>query len=74
MTYMNSQVIKLYKIIQQNEAGNFNNKFIEKLLCQLNSFSVSETHQQLNYIEINYSSKNWKSLSSFLKYLETKKK
>jgi len=70
---MNSQVIKLYKIIQQNEAGNFNNKFIEKLLCQLNSFSVSETHQQLNYIEINYSSKNWKSLSSFLKYLETKK-
>ena len=70
---MNSQVIKLYKIIQQNEADNFNNKFIEKLLCELNSFSVSETHHQLNYIEINYSSKNWKSSSSFLKYLETKK-
>lgn len=70
---MNSQVIKLYKIIQQNEADNFNKKFFEKLLCELNSFSLSETHQQLNYIEINYSSKNWKSLSSFLKYLETKK-
>jgi hypothetical protein len=73
MTYINSQVIKLYKIIQQNEADNFNNKFIEKLLCELNSFSVSEIHHQLNYIEINYSSKNWKSLSSFLKYLEIKK-
>ena len=70
---MNYQVIKLYKIITQSEADNFNNSFIEKLLCELNSFSVAETHQQLNYIEINYSSKNWKSLSSFLKYLETKK-
>jgi len=68
-----SQVIKLYKIISKDETYNFNKTFIEKLLYELNTFALSVTQKEINYIEINYNSRNWKSLPDFLKYLKSSK-
>jgi hypothetical protein len=65
-------VIKIFKVVLDNEAEKFNKDFVKNLLVNCNDFFSLLFNQTINYIEINYNSRYWKSVKSFRQFLDTK--